>query len=516
MSKDILLVKSTTSGSEAFFSEKEINGYNLTSDIPLPSIPVLTSWIESKGFSTDYFDLDRNDYHTLLEKAHDAEVIGFYLNYSGHFRVMDAVEIVKKTYPDKLVVIGGPSVMSLKEDFYKLSRSRLFGFMSKKPGNYVDAVVYGEGEIPLELILKHKDNPDEIGKLIDTNDINSQGIVYKDKNGELHVSDKPGIFPDLSLLPIPRFTVNKDLIPVAFIETSRGCAFKCPFCEMPGMYTTRKVKNQKQIEEEINQLQQLGYKHVIITDPAIYPSSRMDMLSELFAGRGMVWTGYARPGSWKSKEPIYQKDTLRKAHDSGCISLFFGGESACEKTQELYGKPNLDVLRETERVCKETGILSCWSFMILNPHETSKEVDKLIDLIIELKPAMCVFSPFTIMPDAEIALYPEKYGLKIIDHDYKLKAADLWAKFSNSAGADRKERIRKLILTHPRIMRFIIKLLLNQVNYFKSVDTGLGFADGAFEMLRVDSALSYKTNTKVGKTNYHLLFEMAAENRLTV
>ncbi len=297
---------------------------------------------------------------------------------------------------------------------------------------------------------------------------------------------------------------------MAFIETSRGCAFKCPFCEMPGLCNALRLKSEKQIEAEVGYLQALGVRHVIITDPAIFPSKRMDMLSGIFAGRGMVWTGYAKPGWWKNREPLYPKETLKKARDSGCVSLFFGGESASEKTQELYAKPRLEVLRETEKLCKEVGLLSCWSFMVLNPGETSRDVDRLIDLLIEMNPEMTVFSPFHVLPDSEIGLNPGKFNVRLTDPDYKLKGAELYARFSKSAGVDKKERMRNLVENHPRLVRFLLKLMLRKADYFRCVETGLGLADGAFEMLRLDAALSRKTNIKIGKSNYHLMFEMAA------
>jgi radical SAM superfamily enzyme YgiQ (UPF0313 family) len=515
MSVDLLLVKSVTGGPETFFSsnDNQINGYNLTRDIPLPSIPVLDSWVKSKGYTTGYFDLDKDGNDKLLEKAAEADVIGFYLNYTVHFKVLDAVKRVKKEFPEKLIVIGGPSISNFKEDFYKLSTSRFLGFNKEKIGSYVDAVVYGEGEIALETILKYKDEPDKIGKLIDDGDESSWGIIYKDKKGKLHTSKNSGFVTDLTLLPVPSFALIKGLIPVAFLETSRGCAFKCPFCEMPPMYNSRRVKDEKQVKAEIDYLQELGIKHVIITDPAIYPSKRMEMLSDIFAGRGMTWTGYAKPGYWKNLEPLYSKATLKKARDSGCISLFFGGESASETTQEMYGKPRLEVLLETEKLCKEVGLLSCWSFMVLNPGETSKDVDKLIDLLTELNPAMTVFSPFTVLPDSEIGRNPKKFKVRIVDPNYNLKGAELYSNFSNNAGVDSKEKIRRMIENHPKIMRLLLKIRLRKADYFRSLETGFGLADGAFEMLRLDSALNRNTNIKVGKSNYHLLFEMAATGK---
>ncbi|HEY93764.1 MAG TPA: B12-binding domain-containing radical SAM protein [Dehalococcoidia bacterium] len=510
MSIDILFVKSVTGGSEAFFSSNQVNGYNLTRDVPLPSIPVLDSWIKYKGYTTDYFDLDRNGHDGLLEKANDADVIGFYLNFSVHFKVMDAVKRVKNRFPEKIVVIGGPSILDLKENFYNLSSSRFPLLVKEKVGLYADAIVYGDGEIALETILHHKDNPDEIGNLIDNDHESSWGIIYKDTKGKIHVSTKPGLVSELSLLPIPNHEIYKNLIPVAFVETSRGCPFGCPFCEMPDLSTSFRVKDRKQIITEIDYLQQIGINHVIITDPSIYPSNRMDMLSEIFAGRGMKWTGFAKPGLWNSSEPFYSKETLRKAKDSGCAVLFFGGESASEKTQKLYSKPKLEVLLEMEHRCKEVGLLSCWSFMILNPGETRQDVDRLINLVTEMEPGMCVFSPFLLMPNSEMDKHPKEYNLRITDPNYKLKAAELYAKFSSNAGAEKKEKIGHMIEKYPRLMRFLLKLRMHKVNYFECIETGFGLSDGAFEMLRVESTLNRNTNIQVGKSHYHLLIEMAA------
>ena len=296
---------------------------------------------------------------------------------------------------------------------------------------------------------------------------------------------------------------------MAYIETSRGCAYRCPFCEMPAMYETRRTKERDQIEQEINRAYELGFRHVVITDPSIYPTSRMEMLSELFAGKGIEWTGYARPGTWKGLRPYYSEETLRKAHESGCISLFFGGESANEGTQKMYGKPHLDVMLETEAICKRVGIHSCWSFMLLNPNETVEDIDKLIELLVEMEPGMVVFGPFSLLPNSRMDQYPERYNLKLKDPNYKLKAPDVYARFANSAGMDKRERVDRLLKRSPWLLRLILKIQLAGANYFRCTKTGLDFADGVFQMIRFDAALRERTSIEVGRSNYEMMYESA-------
>jgi len=510
MARDLLLVKSVTSGVEAFFSGDDINGFNLLRDIPLPSIPVLSAWVKSKGFDAGFYDLDKGGVDGLLEVARGYDAVGFYLSFSNHFPVQDAARRVKTELPGKTVIIGGPSMGNLREDFFRLSTSKAFGIVKERFGDYVDFLVYGEGETALETILRHKNNHEEVGRLIDSGDESSNGIYYRDPDGGLHISKKPAVLEDLGLLPVPDFSMNEGQIPVAFIETSRGCAYRCPFCEMPAMYETRRVKDGAQIEREIDHLQELGIRHVIITDPSIYPVSRMDMLSEIFSGRGIKWTGYARAGTWKSVRPYYSEETLRKAKDSGCISLFFGGESASEETQKMYGKPHLDVLLQTEKICKAAGILSCWSFMLLNPNETPADVDRLIELLVEMDPGMVVFGPFSILPNSDMDISPERYNLQIKDPDYKLRTPELYARFSKSIGQEKRDRTARLLKKHPSLLRFLLRLQLSKANYFRTTTTGMDFADGVFQMLRLDAALREKTNIEVSKSNYHMMFEAAA------
>jgi radical SAM superfamily enzyme YgiQ (UPF0313 family) len=514
MAQDLLLVKSVTSGVEAFFSGDDINGFNLLRDVPLPSIPVLSAWVKSKGFDVGFYDLDKGDTDGLLEKAKDYDVVGFYLSFSNHFPVQEAARRLKTELPDKLLVVGGPSIGNLREDFFRLSTSKALGLIKERFGDYVDFLVYGEGETALESILRHKDNPEAVAHLIDRGDESGNGIYYRDPGGELHISKKPAVLEDLGLLPVPDFAMNEGQIPVAFIETSRGCAYRCPFCEMPAMYETRRVKDGAQIEREVDRLEELGIRHVIITDPSIYPTARMDMLSDIFSGRGMKWTGYARAGTWKGVRPYYSEETLQKAKDSGCISLFFGGESASEKTQKMYGKPHLDVMIQTEKVCKNVGILSCWSFMLLNPNETSEDIDRLIELLIEMDPGMVVFGPFSILPNSDMDISPERYNLQIKNPEYKLRTPELYARFSKSAGQKKRDRTAHLLEKHPGLFRVLIKLQLSKANYFRNTVTGMDFADGVFQMLRLDAELRKKTNIEVGKSNYHMMFEAAARSEL--
>jgi hypothetical protein len=73
--------------------------------------------------------------------------------------------------------------------------------------------------------------------------------------------------------------------------------------------------------------------------------------------------------------------------------------------------------------------------------------------------------------------------------------------------------MRHLVTKNPWLARFLLKILLRNADYFRCIETGFGLADGTFELLRLESALIRETNIEVGRSNYHLLFEMAATDQ---
>jgi radical SAM superfamily enzyme YgiQ (UPF0313 family) len=123
----------------------------------------------------------------------------------------------------KKVVVGGPYATSLPNDFLEAG---------------ADYLVLDEGEYTIPLFLKALENGFESG-------------IFRSKEK-----------PDLSISVIPRFDLFKmDAYFVMAIQYSRGCPFKCEFCDIIILYGRKpRTKTSEQIKKELNVLQELGWR----------------------------------------------------------------------------------------------------------------------------------------------------------------------------------------------------------------------------------------------------------------
>jgi radical SAM superfamily enzyme YgiQ (UPF0313 family) len=123
----------------------------------------------------------------------------------------------------KKVVVGGPYATSLPNDFLEAG---------------ADYLVLDEGEYTIPLFLKALENGNESG-------------IFRSKEK-----------PDLSISVIPRFDLFKmDAYFVMAIQYSRGCPFKCEFCDIIILYGRKpRTKTSEQIKKELNVLKELGWR----------------------------------------------------------------------------------------------------------------------------------------------------------------------------------------------------------------------------------------------------------------
>ena len=170
--------------------------------------------------SADPYDEDR--FNTRL-RATRAEVIGITGLITEYRQIIDLSERVRHQLPEARLILGG-GIASLEP-----------GLMLKRSG--AEAVVIGEGEAAVRKLIKCFD----AGDAIDT----VSGIAFM-KDGEPVIQPPEDPIMDLDALPHPAW----DLFPAdvyfnnmrdcwlfsgslktASIITSRGCPYKCVYCD---------------------------------------------------------------------------------------------------------------------------------------------------------------------------------------------------------------------------------------------------------------------------------------------
>lgn len=163
----------------------------------------------------------------LFYREHQDKVVARYENPSiAAFSVsmwneqlsLKVAELVKKKYPDCLIIFGGPQVPYASEDYFK-----------QHP--FIDIGVRGEGEETFMEILN---------RFLESRDFsNIAGISWRDASGACVRNATERVQPrDLDIYPSPYLEglyedlmkERTDLKFQAIIETNRGCPFPCTFC----------------------------------------------------------------------------------------------------------------------------------------------------------------------------------------------------------------------------------------------------------------------------------------------
>jgi hypothetical protein len=155
-------------------------------------------------------------------------------NYIWNIEIQySAIKVLKKRYPNTIVVCGGPNYPDDHED--------QVDFLKKYP--LFDIYIYKDGEIPFAGLVKFLlENNGDIEAAKRAKLPSCHALV----DGEPVFGDTVPRIRDLSTLPSPyllgmmdKFFTQK-LIPT--IQTNRGCPFTCTFCTEGGRYYNKVFK----------------------------------------------------------------------------------------------------------------------------------------------------------------------------------------------------------------------------------------------------------------------------------
>ncbi|CEO15951.1 radical SAM domain-containing protein [[Clostridium] sordellii] len=145
-------------------------------------------------------DIYKNDYDVILFST-------YIWNVNDIVKLCDNI---KKVKPNMKIALGGPEVSYDSED-------------SMKKYDFVDYILYGEGELVFRDFLKHLKGDIKIEDV--------DGIVYR--NNKDIIKNKPmKLLENLDLIPSPYEKLNKEEYEnrIVYYETSRGCPFNCQYC----------------------------------------------------------------------------------------------------------------------------------------------------------------------------------------------------------------------------------------------------------------------------------------------
>jgi len=308
------------------------------------------------------------------------------------------------------VVLGGPHVNLFPNETIKIGS--------------VDYLVLGEGEEVFNDLVAAIDFNSEMEKI--------SGIVFK-KNGQVvntgarsHIKNLDDLpFPARHLVPYEKYNslLFKGKV-VTTIFTSRGCPFRCSFCDRPHLGKVFRARSAQNVVDEIETCVQLGIHEFLFYDDTFTVNKKrvIDICNEIVKRRLNI--------SWdiRARVDTVDEEIIMHLKKAGCQGIHYGIEAGTEKVLKVLNKGiTINHARKIFNLTKKYKIPILAYFMIGSPKETLDDIHTTFKVMKSLKPDYIHMTILTPFPGTKI--YHDGLAEGIIKKDY-------WKEFAANPRSD--------------------------------------------------------------------------------
>jgi len=363
----------------------------------------------------------------------DAVGLSLYLGGSTIGSIIIA-DILRQDHPDLPIIFGGPQTTHFAETIYQETHAPT-------------ALVLGEGELALVKILNNLRK----GTIANLDQI--PNITYRTEDGKIIRTLRQRL-PHQEWIKASCASYEEEdfsgVMRYAFIETSRGCTYKCHFCTQPLLSGSeiRYLKPAKNIVDEMITInEQFGIDHFEFVGSST-PQSQAEEIADELIKRGLKnkfkWVLFMRAVDDRSNAPSTQV-LMNKIAGAGALSIFFGVEAADNATLKKMGKGSkIETIREAMKASVAAGIQTIGSFIYPYPGMPANEADLIINFLKEVMPLSAPAQALGLLPGTYDADNAEQIGCEIVYPDPADRQAYL-------AGEKAKPTI-----TSPEILRYLL------------------------------------------------------------
>lgn len=343
-------------------------------------------------------------------KQYAPDVVGMTAMTFTLLDVIQTIQLVKANAPDARVVIGGPHAHLFPEETLNL------------PG--VDFVVVGEGEEVFSQLVQHIDNPEQLMQI--------RGLFFRHA-GQVIKTGYAGMVQDLNSLPFPArhltpYQRYSSLLaqrsPITTMFTSRGCPFRCTFCDRPHLGKQFRARSPKNVVDEMVACVKMGiHEFLIYDDTFTVDRKRVLGVCEEIRQRKLDigWDIRARVDT-------IDETLLKELRLAGCERIHYGVEAGTEKILKVLNKGiTLSQAQNAFALTKRAGIETLAYFMIGSPTETREDIVQTIKFAERLDPDYVHITILTPFPGTQIYFDGLAQGIF---------AEDFWQKFAANPTTD--------------------------------------------------------------------------------
>jgi radical SAM superfamily enzyme YgiQ (UPF0313 family) len=165
------------------------------------------------------------------------------------------------------------------------------------------------------------------------------------------------------------------------VLTSRGCNYRCRFCNYRRWFPKVQYKSIEVLREELRSIQRLGFvRHIRFADDNLTTNRKHlraflgMMLEEKFH---FTWSAHARVN-------FLDPETVSRMRQAGCDLLVMGIESGSQRILDYMDKRiTVEQAYSAVRTLADHGVDSQSSFIVGYPGETRESFQETVNLIVE-------------------------------------------------------------------------------------------------------------------------------------
>jgi radical SAM superfamily enzyme YgiQ (UPF0313 family) len=271
----------------------------------------------------------------------------------------------------------------------------------------------------------------ELVKQIEGNGLSNRtsiaGLAFK-QDGKVVLTEPRGYIMDLDTIPPPARHLLPPLsaysptpasyrrLPLAVLMTSRGCPYKCIFCDRKVFGNLTRGHSPERVVFEVEEaLNRYGAREIrFFDDTFTFNKKRVLEICELFRKKDLrfPWTCLTRVGA-------VNKELLRTMKEAGCWQVLYGLESGDPDVLRALKKGHtVEQNEQAVRWAQEVGLGVRGDFIVGTPFDTKESLERTLAFAKRLKLDYAHFNKF--VPFAGTELYEE-----LVKQGYEWDVSDL-------------------------------------------------------------------------------------------
>jgi radical SAM superfamily enzyme YgiQ (UPF0313 family) len=338
----------------------------------------ISAYLKAQGHSVGLIDLRKLEDWDHVERVvlhSDAQVFGI-SSMSVDYSVSEKVAaLIKKVKPEAVVIIGGVHPTVAPEEVLENSN--------------FDYVITKEGEISLHRLLQKIESNGQSERLIIGESVDVEKLPWVDRDiFDYEQSEgKTPLFPHMSP-------------PFVSIVTSRGCPYKCRFCQPAERMVFGNKIRIRSVDDVIQELCHLREKYnfnsfLIHDDLFILNPNYVENFVAKYREHGFTQRFACQA---RADVIVNLESRIKMLADVGLECLMIGFESGSQRILDFIDKGvTLEQSRKAVEICRKYNIKIYANFMFGLPTETKADMDATVKFIYWMKPdyvSPAIFTPY--------------------------------------------------------------------------------------------------------------------------